>query len=248
MLDIEHDVLKDGLSLLKQLHEQNEQEVLQAKDEVTPQCKSQLSLKAVTDAVDIPITAVHKELELNIVDKRQFLLLTWTLLPTPKIVPLLKGRLEAMGVFLREAVKLNSTPLWSSERNRNKVNSLLTEIKEDVERALEASEVVVAGCKVTMDATSRRTLNKARVKLASKVGALGKARAKLRESFIKWDERHRQDKWSDIELKLLARSQLLIYTLREINVIGLLLSETEATLDRDRWLSWAASWFGRRPF
>lgn len=248
MLDIEHEVLKDGLSLLRQLHEQNEQEVLQGKDEVNPQCESHPSLKTVTDTVDIPITAVHKELELNVVDKRQFLLLTWTLLPTPKIVPLLKGRLEAIGVFLREAIKLNSTPLWSSERNKDKVNSLLSEIKEDVERALEASEFVVAECKVTMDATSGRALNEARVNLASKVGDLGKARAKLRESFMKWDERHRQEKWSDIELKLLARSQLLIHTLREINVIGLLLSETEATLDRDRWLSWAASWFGRRPF
>lgn len=201
-----------------------------------------------TDTVDIPITAVHKELELNVIDKRQLLLLTWTLLPTPKIVPLLKGRLEAMGVFLREAIKLNSTPLWSSGKNKDKVNSLLREIKEDVEKALEASDIVVAECKVTMDATSHRTLNEARANLASKVGDLGRARAKLRDLFIHWDESHRQEKWSDIELKLLARSQLLIHTLREINVIGLLLSETEATLDRDRWLSWAASWFGRRPF
>lgn len=249
MLDIEHEVLKDELSLLKQLHQKNEQEVVQkGSTEVHSQCESEPSLENVRDTVDTRLTEVHKELELNVVDKRQLLLLTWTLLPTPKIVPLLKGRLEAMGVFLREAIKLKSTPLWSSGQDKDKVNSLLSEIKEDVEEALEASDIVVGECKVVMDATSRRALNDARVNLASKVKTLGKARAKLRDSFIHWDERHREEKWSDIELKLLARSQLLIHTLREINVIGLLLSETEATLDRDRWLSWAASWFGRRPF
>ena len=112
---------------------------------------------------------------------------------------------------------------------------------------IEKAKEVVKGCNMTFEAASRRNLDETRRILALHVADLERAREKLRSRYVEWDKQHDDIRWSDMELKALARRRLLLLTIKEIHVIGILLSEIEATLDRDHWLSWASSWFGRRP-
>lgn len=253
MLNLEGQVMDDGLSMVSRLHSIDQH---MARDLHKEYGDSKLiegetplpTIGEVLKHIDEPLAMVHKELEANVIDKRQLLLVTWTILPTPKVVYLLKARLEAIGVFLREFMKLDISPLWSSGELTEKYNQLLIDTSIASGNILEKARHVVVSCKMTFDATSRKSLDKARRTLAVDVAELGQAREALNSVFVEWDEKHKHLRWSELELKALARIRLLLLIVKEIHVIGILLSETEATLDRDWWLSWASSWFGRRPF
>ena len=247
MLYLENQALGDGLSMVVKFDSVDQ---MRARKDSKPANYEENTLPTVEDIVekiDDPLVMVHKELEANVIDKRQFLLVTWTLLPTPRIVYLLKARLEAMGVFLREFVKINSTPLWQSGELTDKYDQLLLDTGSCSNAVVEKARDVVTGCNMTFEATSRKSLDKARSDLALNVTDLEHERMKLRSALAEWDKDNEHEHWSEIELKALAKRRLLHLTIKEIHVIGILLSETEATLDRDRWLSWASSWFGRRP-
>lgn len=248
MLNLENQVLEDGLSMVEGLDsmDRNKDWKDSNKNEKDYQEEHGVTIEDLSEKFDEPLLMVHKELEANVIDKRQLLLVTWTLLPTPKIVFLLKARLEAMGVFLREFVKLHLTPLWQSGE-MGQFDQLLVETRGHSDNVIEKAKEVVIGCKLTFEATSRRNLAETRRILALCVADLERAREKLRSTYAEWDRQHEDIHWSEMELKALARRRLLLLAIKEIHIIGILLSETEATLDRDRWLSWASSWFGRRP-
>lgn len=248
MLELEYKSLSGGFSLLRRQHLADQSTMEETTPDKTVEGhEEQPTLEEVSDTFDTPLSLVHKELELNVIDKRQFLLLTWTMLPTPKVVPLLMGRLETLGVFLRESIKLRCTPLWSHGKSMGKCSLLLSDLNDVIDDVLEKSQAVVTDCKLTLEATSRQQLSETRAVLATSVQSLQESRAKLFGAFCKWDSENKSRQWEEGELKFLARSRILTRSVREINVIGVLLSETEATLDRDKWLSWASSWFGRRP-
>lgn len=204
-------------------------------------------LEQIEKSFDEPLTAIHKEMELNTVDRKQFLLLTWTILPTPQIVPLVMSRLEVLSNYLREAANLFETEVLSGDCC-NRQASLLKHIAHTVDHVFETSDSVIQKCQVTMEASSKTALQLDRVTLCSSLTNLSNARAALRVSFAEWERNNSTKEWKPGELKFLSICQLLLLSIREIEVIGLLLGETEASLDRDRWFSWAASWFGRRPF
>ena len=246
MLSLENQVLEDGLSMVECLDSMDQNEAQKSKIEKEYREESPTSVDDLADKIDDPLVMVEKELEANVIDKRQLLLVTWTILPTPKIVPLMKSRLEAMGVFLREFVKLNTTPLWPSG-GRGQFDQLLVDTHDHSNDIIEKAKAVVAGCKLNFEATSRKQLYETRSALALNIADLEQAREKLNSAYSKWDKQHKHIRWSEMDLKALARRRLLLLTIKEVHVIGILLSETEATLDRDRWLSWASSWFGRRP-
>lgn len=252
MLDLEHQVLKDGLSLVARMHSTDFEAAHKDNsglcNESENKSKSELTLGEVNMLIDVPLTLIHKELEANVIDKRQFLLVTWTVLPTPKIVDLIKMRLEAIGVFLREFLKISSTTMWQSGDLTENYKQLLLDTQSITDDIFDRARKMVAGCQLTFDATSKRSLNEARKALDFRVKELEEVRENLKSVFIQWDQSHENLSWSEIELKALARKRLLLMVIKEIHVIGILLSETEATIDRDRWLSWASSWFGRRPF
>lgn len=247
MLNLENQVLEDGLSMVEGLDSMDgKYDSKDSSENETDHQEYRATMKDLSEKIDEPLVMVHKELEANVIDKRQLLLVTWTILPTPKIVLLLKARLEAMGVFLREFIKLNSTHLWQSGE-LGQFNQLLVDTRAQSDNVIEKAKEVVKGCNMTFEAASRRNLDETRRILALHVADLERAREKLRSRYVEWDKQHDDIRWSEMELKALARRRLLLLTIKEIHVIGILLSEIEATLDRDHWLSWASSWFGRRP-
>ena len=260
MLGLENQALQDTHGLIEDMYaflvqqgcisngesKNSKEENGQAQPDDAPP-RSTTWLERIEKSFDEPLTDIHKEMELNVVDKKQFLLLTWTILPTPQIVPLIMSRLEALSNYLRESANLFETKVLSGDCG-NRQASLLEHISHAVDQVFETSDSVIQKCQVTMETSSKADLQMARETLCASLSDLSNARAALRVSFAEWERDNSTAEWKPAELKFLSICQLLLLSIREIEVIGLLLGETEATLDRDRWFSWAASWFGRRPF
>lgn len=74
------------------------------------------------------------------------------------------------------------------------------------------------------------------------------ARASLRAEYLSWNASPQDHPpWTPPDLRFQAWLHLTLLALKEIEVVGVVLAETEAALDRDAYFTWASSWFGRRP-
>ncbi len=243
MLDIEYEVMTDGLKLISTTWRPKPIQV----DDTDKEATLQLDVDTVDRLIDERLVAVHKEIELNSISKEQLLVLTWTILPTPSVVYLLKRRLERLGVFLREFAQINAQDGDGSEHAdgpefaqfMSNVYSLL----EDCERAADAMMVNV---RANFDASGSSQLNRTRAALAIDLATLEASLDAVTDMFIKWDSQ-REFKLRESDLKTISRSRLAVLAFKEYYVIAVLLAVTEATVDRDVWYSAWSSWFGRRP-
>jgi hypothetical protein len=65
-------------------------------------------------------------------------------------------------------------------------------------------------------------------------------------AFLAWSD-EKNSNWIASDFKFLAWIHSMLVSVREIEVVGVVLAETEASLDRDTFLSWASACYGRRP-
>ena len=190
------------------------------------------------------ISLVQKDLMTNTIDKRQGLLLTWLLLPTPQVVPLVLERLVKMSSYLLESSTFaNFLLLQSPDQN---VLDLLSEIEDEVDSMLRCAEESAEKCSKAMMASSKSELFKARKEVQDSLYILLESRAKLRFKMSNW--------CSKVELEptipnlgFAASLHLLLLSVREVEIVSIILGEIEESIDRDHYFAWLSSWFGRRP-
>jgi hypothetical protein len=251
MMAIEYDVMRDGLSMMKstwqQVNLRHDSKVSQSSDEFHD--LPLLDTESVDKLVDERLTAVHKEVENNTIAKDQLVLIAWTILPTPKVVYLMMKRLERLGVFLREYAQVRPTNASSGDLPPSEN---FVDFAERIDGLLldcfEKAQKVLTNCKENFDSITRADLDVSRSNICSSVAALEESLDAVTESFIEWDHgRTKHQTWRKCELLSVAKSRLLTLAMKEIFVIGVLLGETEGTLDRDWYMSAWSSWFGRRP-
>lgn len=245
VLDLEYEVMTDGLTLVASTWRHDK--YIDRVSDATKEGTLKLDVDTVDKLVDERLVAVHKEIEYNTVAKDQLLLLTWTILPTPSVVHLLKSRLERLGVFLREFAQINvqdrdgdqSTASPEFSRCISNIYSLL----EDSERAAGA---LMVNIRANFDASGSTELRRTRAALDVDLAALEATLDAVTQIFTKWDS-ERKFALCESELWAIAKSRLAMLAFKEYYVIAVLLADTEATVDRDVWYSAWSSWFGRRP-
>lgn len=247
MLTLEYNALKNVAHMIEEIHHKIVERPEPLDESGLHKRKKDWESRVKRDLED-PLALVRKELELNTVDKKQLLIITWTILPTPKVVPIIMSRLEMIVNYLREVGGLYESSTWHSGNGvGQRQQSLIQQVSGDMQSVFNSMYDVVYHCKLTMDAVDRKELKETRNALAEKVNILSEARAGLVCAYNSWNQES-SEKWESSELKFLAMNHLLLLCIREIQVIGIILSETEAVMDRDRWFTWLASWYGRRPF
>lgn len=270
MLGLEYTVMTDSLSLIsstwKETARQGDDEDgtdgkegkdgKDGKDGGEPHApqKLVLDLETVDKLIDERLVAVHKEIENNTIEKGQFLLFTYLLLPTPPVVTLLVKRLERLGVYLREYAQIKTSSIGGITATDADAGSTSTEFQTFIS----AAQVLLEKCHVTsekllatikanlLDATGRTELQATRVALSEDLKALEASLDAITEAFRDYDQ-NRKTRIREPELKQIARSRLVFLAFKEFFVITVLLAETEATVDRDVWHSEFSNWFGRRP-
>ena len=251
MLDIEYDVMNDGLALISSTWKPKEDKggEKEGVEKGEGDDTNHLDLTTVDKLVDERLVAVHKEIENNTIDKNQLLLITWTLLPTPSVVNLLAKRLERLGVFLREYAQIKTTTIGALDGDQSpssEFREFMSNIIVLFEECANTADNMMVDIRANFDAPSRAQLNQTRQALSIKVQALETSLEALTKKFVEWDS-NRKDNLREMELKMVARSRLVVLAFKEFFVIAVLLAETEATVDRDAWYSALSSWFGRRP-
>ena len=196
-----------------------------------------------------PLTVVVKEYKANTIDKKQFMLLTYTLLPTPPVVVMALETLGRMTCYLRESTHLmmNDTIEAIVEGNTEEkvLNTLLQNTKPQIDLALlKAKETAEACCK-SMTATSSRSLKESREEIRIKNAELAEHRAIISDSFTEWFKQNSVETGANVRYAISIH--LLFLAIREVQVMSYILSEVEEATDRDFYFSWLSSWFGRRP-
>lgn len=207
-----------------------------------------LDVDSVDKLIDERLVAVHKEIEYNSVSKDQLLLLTWTILPTPPVVHLLKNRLERLGVFLREFAQINAQDRGADQGPASgpEFSQFMSNIYTLLEDCETAAHALMVNVRANFDASGSKELQRTRAALIVDLADLEARLDATTQIFKKWDS-ERKVALRESELITIARSRLAVLAFKEYYVICILLGVTEATIDRDAWYSAWSSWFGRRP-
>ena len=190
------------------------------------------------------ISIIQKDLIANTIDKRQGLLLTWLLLPTPQVVPLVLGRLVKMSSYLLESSTFAKFLLLQSPDQI--LLDLLSQIEAEINTMLRFAQESAEKCSKAMMASSKTELFKARKEIQDSLDNLLESRANLRISMSTWCSK------VEIEptipnLRFAASLHLLLLSVREVEIVSIVLGEIEESIDRDHYFAWLSSWFGRRP-
>lgn len=188
-----------------------------------------------------PLGLVRKEMEVDTVDRRQ-LPVTWLFLPTPRVVELLLDRINALATSLETANQVMRSALWPGAPGPAQA-ALLEAMQPHIHAVLAAASTVADRAGDCMAATSHSAVETTRESVSDAVGTLEVARAAMRGAFLDWSG----PGWTAPDLRFLAWMHLLLLAVQEVEVVGIVLSKTEATLERDRNMTWVSSWFGRRP-
>ena len=191
-----------------------------------------------------PLARVKTELENNVLDRKQ-LLLSWNVLPTPPVVIILMEKLSNLAISLESAGNIVESTLWAGLPGPAQAE-LLDEVQPHIAAVLNAAKKVAIHCSDCMSATNRATVQSTRVTVAASVKELRAARVALRMAFLAWSD-EKNSNWIASDFKFLAWIHSMLVSVREIEVVGVVLAETEASLDRDTFLSWASACYGRRP-
>ncbi|KAH7617326.1 hypothetical protein Ndes2526B_g07930 [Nannochloris sp. 'desiccata'] len=191
-----------------------------------------------------PLARVKAELENNCLDRKQ-LLLTWNVLPTPPVVSILMEKLSNLANALETAGNIVESTLWAGLPGPAQAE-LLDDVQPQITAVLIAAKKVAINCSDCMSATNPATVQSTRVTVAAAVGELRAARVALRIGFLSWSDK-KNSNWIASDFKFLAWIHSMLISVREIEVVGVILAETEASLDRDTFFSWASAWYGRRP-
>ncbi|KAG7675079.1 hypothetical protein KSW81_002582 [Nannochloris sp. 'desiccata'] len=191
-----------------------------------------------------PLARVKAELENNCLDRKQ-LLLTWNVLPTPPVVSILMEKLSNLANALETAGNIVESTLWAGLPGPAQAE-LLDDVQPQITAVLIAAKKVAINCSDCMSATNPATVQSTRVTVAAAVGELRAARVALRIGFLSWSDK-KNSNWIASDFKFLAWIHSMLISVREIEVVGVVLAETEASLDRDTFFSWASAWYGRRP-
>lgn len=194
------------------------------------------------------LTEVIKAYKMNTIDKKQFLFLTYTLLPTPPVVPMVLEKLANIVSFLKQSINVLSDEGSLNARDipEDSLVSVLDHCGEDMTALLSAARETTNACTQSMSATSKSELKQARVVLKEASEKLGTARAKIFLSLTRWFETHQID-ISTSNVRVASSVHLLLLSLKEMQIIACILSDVEESLERDFYFSWLSSWYGRRP-
>lgn len=239
MLELESSAMEHGLKVVK--------DVMHLKTNKESSSQASNVMDTVIKDVYTPLSDVVKEYKTNTIDKKQFMLLTYTLLPTPPVVMMLLKSLGRMTSYLHESANLMKR---SSSDNMvdmdDTVAALLQDIKEDIDEVLTSAKNTYEACSDAMLARSTSHLRKARETVKAASLDFASKRAHLADSFSSWLSKNSIDSSSQ-NLEGLISLELLLHALREIQVSAFILSDMEEATLRDYQFSWLSSWFGRRP-
>ena len=246
VLDLEYDVMTDGLTLVSSTWRRDKD--LVGVGGAPKEDLLKLDVDSVDKLIDERLVAVHKEIEYNSVSKDQLLLLTWTILPTPPVVHLLKNRLERLGVFLREFAQINAQDRGADQGPASgpEFSQFMSNIYTLLEDCETAAHALMVNVRANFDASGSKELQRTRAALIVDLADLEARLDATTQIFKKWDS-ERKVALRESELITIARSRLAVLAFKEYYVICILLGVTEATIDRDAWYSAWSSWFGRRP-
>ena len=242
MLELESSAMEHGVNIVKDVIDLK----LHKEDGVSDADASKIMNKVIKD-VYAPLSDVVKEYKTNTIDKKQFMLLTYTLLPTPPVVMMLLKSLARMTSYLHESANLlKQSSSDGITKSDDKVAALLHDIKDDIDPVLEGANETFKACSEAMLARSATCLKKAREEVRAASLDLATKRARLADAFTIWLGKNEIDA-STHNLAGLISLQLLLNALREIQVSAYILSDVEEATLRDYHFSWLSSWFGRRP-
>lgn len=206
--------------------------------------------RLVTDDIRGHLGRVENELTLNTVDRKQ-LPLTWVLLPTPPAIKVLLGRLAMFSIYLEGAGLLlqdDQTNSWKTSSATE--TALWQEISPLLHDLIESTNSLGEKCRDCMLATSARRVKTTRAAIRETV-------EELIEKIVRFKSRthdlntgndiSKELKWSLDYFKFESWLHLILLAMREVQVVGVILSETEMALDRHYYFAWLGTWFGRRP-
>lgn len=243
MLELESSAMEDGVAIVKStLHSRTSGNSGRFSDK-----RASRIMDTVVHKVYAPLSDVVKEYKMNTIDKKQFLLLTYTLLPTPPVVIMILESLARMSSYLHESANLMkrffSTTIPDTDAKITKfVENIQNELDDVLDRATETSKV----CSEAMLAKSPSVLKQAREDVRAKNLDLAEARVRLSNAVNDWFSKNAIDASSQ-NISGLMSLQLLLNAVREVQVTAYILSDVEEATDRDYQFSWLSSWFGRRP-
>jgi len=197
-----------------------------------------------------PLARVKAELENNVLDRKQ-LLLTWNILPTPRVVSILMEKLSNLANYLETAENLGESTLWTGAPGPSQAH-LLNDLEPQMATVIAVGKDLATSCSDCMAATSNASVHSTRAAVAETTEELRAARVALRTSFLEWTDAKKEygsgSAWTaTTDYKFLAWVHSMLMAVREVEIIGVVLAETEASLDRDTFVTWASSCYGRRP-
>lgn len=235
--------LRAGMELISEQHKWMAQAVVGPVEQPKDKWQDTIETK-----MRVPLSQVKKELETNVLDRKE-LLLSWNVLPTPPIVSILMDKISRLTDYLAIASNISDSSLWPGEAGPAQA-ALLKHLELHTGAVRSAGHEVVESCVECMMATSRTEVLRTRKRVAAGVDELRIARAALRAEYLLWNTNTNlgdHPVWLPPDLRFQAWLHLTLLALKEIEVVGVVLAETEAALDRDAYFAWASSWFGRRP-
>ena len=217
--------------------------------------------QAIEEGLREPLSRVRKELENNVLDRKQIMLM-WNVLPTPPVVHILLEKICNLADCLETAGNVGECSLWPGEPGPAQ-KALLDHLHPCIAAVQSSAERVVAVSCECMSETSLHELHSIRSRLSDAVNELRAARTSLRGNFLSWKlpssqkgtkdtekeggEEEKRPLWTGPDYRFMAWLHFMLEAVREVEVIGVVLAETEAALDRDGLFSWARSYLGRRP-
>lgn len=200
---------------------------------------------AVEEQLRAPLASVRKDLQANVLERKQ-LMLTWTVLPTPPVVVILLDRLSSLADCLETAGNVAESALWPGKAGPAQA-ALLDHTGAQIETVVDAATKVVDACCECMLATSRAAVHSTRRRVNEEVEGMWAARAALRARFVSWNQAGSNQNWTGADYRFLAWLHLMLLGMQEIEATAVVLAEGEAAQDRDGYAAWATSWYGRRP-
>lgn len=256
MFDQVSSALQKGVLLIKEMKENIDRSVLQPR-EGSPETQEELKkeqsardwLLAVNEAVRVPLGRVRKEVEMNTLDKKQ-LPVTWLILPTPPVIKLLSERLNMLTVYLQGSAILTDSRLVSGNVHLYVPEEFWRGISPLLDDLLTLTKRAADNCRECMTATTATEVHRTREVVREGIDKLiykSLAFKSKADDLAKEQTVQGQMKWSPENFKFGAWIYTVLLVTREVEVIGMILSETEVALDRDYYFAWLSSWFGRRP-
>lgn len=242
MLELESSAMENGVSIVRGLIHSG----------ATPEGniggkRASEVMRMVLDDMYAPLNQVIKEYKTNTIDKKQFMVLTYTLLPTPKVVTMILRSLARMTSYLHEAsILLRRHTLGDFSSIDNEVGKLVRDVQEDIDAVVDSAKETCKACSKAMLATSTTLLKQAREEVREKSNNMAYNRARLSSRLTSWFHENAIDA-NHANISGLMSIQLLFNALREVQVTAYILSDIEEATHRDYQFSWLSSWFGRRP-